>query len=274
MINRHKAAFFTDLDGTILHSGKGFDVNELEFLRKQENILLRTIVTGRSLYSARKVLDDDFPIDYLIFSSGAGIVKWKTKEIKHSRAFTKPQIKEVYYFLKTLNLDFCIHFPIPDNHKFYYVKNRGIPDFRRRIKVYSEFAEEHVEKKSYLRNSTQFLVILNHDEDMLLKIRETLPEYSIIRATSPLDGKSMWIEIFPPEVDKGTASAHLCDILEIDHSRTIALGNDFNDIAMLDWAEKSYVVDSAPDILRKKYNSVKTLNAVENSVLESGFSLD
>ena len=135
---------------------KGFDPSEIEFLRNHENKILRTIVTGRSLYSARKVLDIDFPIDYLIFSSGAGIVKWKTQEIKHSRAFTKPQIKEVYYFLKTLNLDFSIHFPIPENHRFYYVANRNIPDFRRRIEVYSEFAEEHIEKKSYLKNSTQF----------------------------------------------------------------------------------------------------------------------
>ncbi len=270
MIDKHKAAFFTDLDGTILHSGKGFDEKELEFLRRQENILLRTIVTGRSLYSARKVLYDDFPIDYLIFSSGAGIVKWKTKEIKHSRSFTKPQIKEIYYFLKTLELDFCIHYPIPENHKFYYVANKNIADFRRRIKIYSEFAEEHVEDKSYLRNSTQFLVILDHDEEVLDKIEKALPEYSIIRATSPLDGKTMWIEIFPPEVDKGSASAHLCDILRIDHNKTVALGNDFNDIAMLDWAEKSFVVDSAPEILKNKYSFVETENAIANAVLESG----
>ena len=114
------------------------------------------------------------------------------------------------------------------------------------------------------------MVILEHDEKVLEIIRKELAEYSIIRATSPLDGESLWIEIFPPEVDKGKASAHLCDVLGIDHRNTIALGNDFNDIAMLDWAEKSYIVDSAPEILQKKYGIVETKNAIKNAIDDSG----
>ena len=72
----------TDLDGTLANrDGKisKADLNTLEQLGEQN--ITRVIATGRSIYSAKKVLDENLPIDYLLFSSGAGILHWHRKEI-------------------------------------------------------------------------------------------------------------------------------------------------------------------------------------------------
>ena len=72
----------TDLDGTLLPSQGCIskkNYNTLVSLRDKE--IIRVIATGRTLYSAMAVLPEDFPIDYLIFSSGAGIIQWNTKEL-------------------------------------------------------------------------------------------------------------------------------------------------------------------------------------------------
>ena len=72
----------TDLDGTLIRSDRTFADDDLEALRVlgSEGIV-RVIATGRSLYSARLVLDPEFPIDYLIFSTGAGILEWQSQTL-------------------------------------------------------------------------------------------------------------------------------------------------------------------------------------------------
>jgi hypothetical protein len=62
---------FTDLDGTLLNGdGSLSSVNQQALHHLADQGVLRVAATGRSLYSARKVLDPAFPIDVLIFSSG------------------------------------------------------------------------------------------------------------------------------------------------------------------------------------------------------------
>ena len=66
---------FTDLDGTLLNSDQHPGRRDLEMLhRLGEQGIVRVIVTGRNLFSLSKVLGDDFPVDYVIFSTGAGIL--------------------------------------------------------------------------------------------------------------------------------------------------------------------------------------------------------
>ncbi len=87
-------------------------------------------------------------------------------------------------------------------------------------------------------------------------LKAKLPELKVIRATSPLDGESAWIEIFPAHVSKGHTAQWLCDFLKIDKESSLAIGNDYNDYDMLEWAEKSYVVQNAPQDLLERYKVI------------------
>jgi hydroxymethylpyrimidine pyrophosphatase-like HAD family hydrolase len=57
----------------------------------------------------------------------------------------------------------------------------------------------------------------------------------------------MWIEVFPAGVSKGSAASWLEDRLGIRRHLTAAVGNDYNDGDLLDWAHTSYVVANAPE---------------------------
>jgi hydroxymethylpyrimidine pyrophosphatase-like HAD family hydrolase len=72
-------------------------------------------------------------------------------------------------------------------------------------------------------------------------------------ATSPLDGKTAWIEIFPPDTSKGTALRWLAKHTGVDLSATIAIGNDYNDTDMLETVGTAYVVANAPDELKTRF---------------------
>jgi len=90
-----------DLDGTLLNSSKKIGNDDWKTLEKigHEGII-RVFATGRTLYSALTVLNDLTPFDYLVFSSGAGIVNWKTKEIIYKTALNNEQITRIEKILR------------------------------------------------------------------------------------------------------------------------------------------------------------------------------
>jgi hydroxymethylpyrimidine pyrophosphatase-like HAD family hydrolase len=156
-------------------------------------------------------------------------------------------------------LDFMVHQPIPDNHRFvYYGTGRDNPDFHRRLARYSEFCQPFDHATSHIGSASQLLAVVNHDNSasVLKALRSKLTGYSVIRSTSPLDGESTWIEVFAPGVSKSQCAAWLADRLDIDKERVLAVGNDYNDLDLLEWAGTAFLVDNAPDMLKNRFVSV------------------
>jgi Cof subfamily protein (haloacid dehalogenase superfamily) len=244
-----------DLDGTLLNNNKTIgkaDLQTLEYLGKSN--VVRAIATGRNYYSALSVLPADISIDYLIFSSGAGIIDWKNRNMLYSSVLEKEIVFKTEKVLKALKVNFSIHFPIPDNHKYFYYKvNDHSNDFNKRNSIYSDYCMELLNGYP-LDSATQFLVILDNESDYHF-IASQIEGLKVIRATSPIDGISIWLEIFNTDVSKALGGIFLCKKLRISQKATLGIGNDYNDIDLLNWTAKSYMVDNGPDELKQNYLS-------------------
>ena len=250
----------TDLDGTLANPYGKISKSDLNTLKQLgEKNIIRVIATGRSLYSANKVLDENLPIDYLLFSSGAGILNWPNKEIIKNSFLSAKEIQSINTYLMDINTDFMLHLPIPENHKFLYHKSeRENPDFMHRIEIYNQFSEPINTKKFTLKTACQYVVIEPDETITYEQITKDLKEFSVIRTTSPLDKETLWIEIFPPNVSKGQSTAWLCDRLSINQSDVLSIGNDYNDLDLLEWSGYSFVVENAPSILKKQFDLTKS----------------
>jgi HAD superfamily hydrolase (TIGR01484 family) len=258
-------AVFTDLDGSLHHADAGFHPEDYQALIKlgQQGIP-RTIVTGRSLYSARKVLTLDFPIDYLIFSSGAGIFDWSSQTLLQSNGFTDTEFHDAQKCLNRFELDYMLHAAVPDNHHLWYKQySQTNPDFEARLALYQEFATPIQDILSE-QNYSQFLVLVPSEatESTYHRLLDALP-LSIIRATSPLDFESGWLEVFPAHVSKSQSSEWLCSQFAWEH--TMALGNDYNDLDLLHWADWGFATVYAPELLKQHFDLV-------NCPSQGGFS--
>lgn len=246
----------SDLDGTLLTNQKDVSIVDMKTLYQLgEQGIIRVIATGRNFFSARKSISDKFPIDYLIFSSGAGIYNWKTKELIHSQHLPITEVKEISDILIQNKVDFMIHEMVPENHKFVYHRSNGSnPDFERRIKVYKEFAIKLNQETETYKNASQILAIFPNNINLFKEIESKFNDIKIIRTTSPLDGDSIWMEIFPNTVSKGHGIEWLCKHLNININSSLSVGNDFNDVDMLDLTRNSYVVENAPEELKDRYD--------------------
>ncbi|MEA1873048.1 MAG: HAD family hydrolase [Bacteroidota bacterium] len=249
-----------DYDGTLAQPNSKVAEAEVAALKQLgEKQIVRVVATGRSLFSADEVMKSELPIDYLVFSSGVGVMHWKSREIIHRNDLNVELATHLIADLHRRKLNFMVHHPVPDNHMFYYHKSdKNAPDFERRISIYKAFARPF-EKDLIFTGISQLLIIVgdvNEGLKHLSDLRVAYPELNVVRTTSPLDNNSMWIEIFPKHVSKASGIQFLANKYGFNSKGIVCVGNDFNDLDMLNYAGAAYVVDNAPNELKTKFNCI------------------
>ena len=248
----------TDWDGTLFQNDSLEEKIVTQLIKLKDKGIIRVVATGRNLFSARKVIDPDFPIDYLIFSSGAGVMEWQKQKLIKKHSLDTSQLQKIVEYLQSENLDFMVHRKVPENHWFYFHRTESHnPDFERRMSLYEKY---QIPQANWEEEASQVLAIIPNKPVLYQKVKQLFPNLNIIRTTSPLDGSSLWIEIFPKNVSKSQTAEWLCQKLEI--TSTVAAGNDFNDEDLLEWADRSYIISSAPTILKHKFPNCRSVYEV------------
>ena len=253
-------AVFTDLDGTLLRSDQKLSSANHDVLEMLgQHGILRVDVTGRSLFSCRRVLNKSFPIDILVTSTGAGIFSYPDFELLFDQALTKTEVSESIEVLNALKLDFLVHDPVPDNHRFcWYQHTAHNSDFSHRLTLYQGHHRPIEKLAKFDRTSTQLVAVsLPGDNGSALPyLKQKLSGLTVIRTTSPLDHQSTWYEIFPSGVSKSSAAAWVCSKFNLDPNEVFAIGNDYNDLDLLRWCNRSRVVANAPAELTSEFEIV------------------
>lgn len=265
MHHQNKGLFITDFDGTLLRSDNTLAQRDLDALASLTRRGIKTaIATGRSLYSFRNSPGVDLPVDYIIFTTGAGVVTQPEGHLVYKANLSRDMVLEALDFFKESAFDFMLHNPVPDNHTFFY--RRATPtntDFETRLTRYRPFGKPF---KTISGNgfgeASQFLAVIPETsaDDVVADVREALPGLSVIQTTSPLDHTSTWIELFHPNVSKSSTAAWLAAELNVDPMDTMAIGNDYNDQDLLAWAANSFVVENAPQDLKARFQTVASNN--------------
>ena len=273
-----KRLFVTDLDGTLLRDDKTVSQKDLAALERLIQYgFTRVLATGRSEYSFANLLQTTgfdgsgenpagLPVDYVIFSTGAGIMEYPGLKVVKNAALRGEDVVNIGTCFENMGLDYMVHRPFPDSKYFLY-RSRGSenPDFKSRLGLYENVCAPLDGRDSLERfgRATQLIAILpvsGNTKRTVDNIRQLLSSYSVIVATSPLDRMSLWVEVFPENVSKSTAASFIADHLEIERTDTVAVGNDYNDRDLLEWAGTGYVVENAPPDLRQIFETVPSNN--------------
>lgn len=249
----------TDYDGTLAGNHGVVSAQNrkaLELLGQQNHV--RVIATGRNLYSVHKVIDRKFPVDYVIFTTGAGIIHWPTQKIVLKHHLNEELVRTAFSTFKKHEVDFMIHNPIPDNHFFqYFNSGKANDDYQHRKEHYKNYCRPG-DPKELPNSATQFVGVLREDQTASVyeAIKNEIVLGNVVRATSPFSHKNIWVEIFAKEASKQRSAEFLMQELSLDHDQTVAIGNDYNDIDLLSWAKKSFAVKNAIDELKERYEVV------------------
>jgi Cof subfamily protein (haloacid dehalogenase superfamily) len=257
--------FVTDFDGTLLGSDGSLSARDLDALESLKRYGIKTaIATGRSLYSFRKSPGADISVDYIIFSSGAGVINQSDNKLMYQVNISIQDVDNTLVYMRNTRFDFMVHYPVPDNHRFLYRRvSQDNTDFETRIERYRGFGQPlNSMPPGGFGEAAQFLAVVpqNKTDEALKLARNGLPDLSVIRSTSPLDHKSTWIELFHRGVSKSKTAAWLASELDVACADTAAIGNDYNDQDLLEWAALGFVVENTPAELKTHFLQVASNN--------------
>jgi Cof subfamily protein (haloacid dehalogenase superfamily) len=250
----------TDLDGTLLRSDKSISEADVAMLKRLgEKQIFRVVATGRNYSKVKEVIPDHVPFDYIAFSSGAGIYDFRDQQLIYSRNISKETVNGLSDWLTGKGLSFFLFREVPFNSYCWYYRGKdSCEEFDRYFESHSSMSEKLPGSGKVTTGACQFLVIFKHPEQFL-ELKEELVQHfddlKILRASSPFETGYTWMEIFHQDVSKGNAIRFLCDHLNIRREATIGIGNDYNDLDMLDFTSFSYLVQNSPEELKLKYRS-------------------
>lgn len=105
----------------------------------------------------------------------------------------------------------------------------------------------------------KILCMCNPDSilDIEQKLKEKFSSLSIVKSSNIL------LEIMQDGVTKGNAVKELCEMWDISLSNTIAFGDHYNDVEMLETVAMPFLMGNAPEELKSRFPNVTENNDEE-----------
>jgi len=249
----------TDLDGTFLRNDKSISDEDLQMLDLLgERKVIRVVATGRNFKKVQEVLPDHLPFDYVAFSSGAGIYDWKKRELVYRQNLDRETANGIIQFFVEKDMNFHLFRAVPDNFRCWYFRGKSsCEEFERYFDFHNAVSELLPVKQKLEDDACQFLVVFPNQPQAFFQVKQALEsqfdDIKVVRTSSPLDTDYIWMEIFHKDVSKGNAVKFLCEQQNIHHHMTFGIGNDYNDLDLLNFTSFSYLVENGPEELKPHF---------------------
>lgn len=258
-------AIFLDLDGTLLDDDKNVsEENRKAIKNAKDNGVYVCLCSGRQKDAVEEYKNMAGTSRYIISSNGAQIYDCDKKEVLYACSLDKDICNKLVEFVIENN------FFIRTETKYSrYINKRDI------LIKYEIILEDNKELRDLVANNDilQCSIATNSQEDINKTIefvkklnRSDIKIENVFK--DEIRGKVFYIiNIINTSTSKGNAINGLCKYLKIDINDVIAMGDDKNDLSMLEAVGLGVAMGNAEDIVKKVAKEVTKTN-IENGVAE------
>lgn len=266
-----------DMDGTLLNSENEISQRNKESIKTAASLGINIVLsTGRLFKSAYQYANDLEITSPIISCNGAYVTEKDVSKIMYKAPLEQDVSMKVIELSEKEKINYYFL-----NDSTFYISE---------VNSYSEFFQEWSKKadlkigediiilkeplKAVKENNIKVykFIFIEEDKDKLIKFKEKLKGISGIEVVS-----SWWnnIEVMKKGVSKGSALKELCKKLDIDKEQVIAIGDNENDISMLEFAGLAVAMGNGDDKVKKIANYVTDTNdndgvgkAIEKHILK------
>lgn len=258
----------SDIDETIVDDSKNVPLRNTEAIAKAEDMGVKVILaTGRGPYELNEipnqagVIRDD---RYIICCNGAIILRASDRVIVDSNGLSFKYAKAIFdyayeneleFFIYALDKKYAINLD-QHEHSNVYTNDTNIELIK---DDNIDFLEGEIILKALIKNrNIDYLHSLEVDI-------AAITNYDLEISYS----SDMYMEINAKGVDKGIALQKVCDGYGIDIKNTLAVGDNYNDVAMLETAGIGVAVANAHLQVKEVSDTVTTATNNEGAVAEA-----
>lgn len=225
----------SDLDETLLNTDKHVGEKTIAAVKKAEEAgILFIPATGRGYSSVHQTTKElglyDKPHQYVISFNGGAITENKDEKLLYKQGISFEEARDLY--LRGLNYkDICIHIYTLDHvyvRNFYDNEKRYVNGRMQVEEIFSDSID--FLKDQYIMKA----IYMNEDFNYLNRIKNEISDLTVDMDVS--FSSNRYMEFNHKGVSKGTGLEKLCHILNIPIEDTIAIGDNFNDLSMIQMA--------------------------------------
>ncbi len=221
----------SDLDETLIQKDRTVCKENIEAIKKLKDLGVYFVcATGRPFFTAEGTLKElgqyDQEGQYVISFNGGAITENKGHRLLHFEGITFEQASELYK--RGLKYDVCMHVYTKDTVYVYNINDDEVAYLDNR-QPFTEIFDDNID---FLKD-TEIVKCLyeNTDNAYLRSIAAELTDITYNMDVSYSSNR--YLEFNKEGVNKGAGLLRLADLLGIDHKDTIAIGDNYNDLAMI-----------------------------------------
>lgn len=269
-----------DLDGTLLNShGQIPEANKNAIRRAEENGVLVTIATGRRFRDAQPIgfeLDLNAP---MLSHNGALIKYAQTLETVAYSLVKKETVTEILRVGKAFGGDALVSTDPHGRGTLLYdrVSDDNIPlqkYIRWSTTLHGDEAEQSVQHVAELESEvgTREVIHISFSggcapmRELTCSLKEELGDTVTLLATIYPRMDFTLIDILPPDASKGVGVEKLASINGLSREEVMVMGDNFNDLEMLEFAGTPVVMGNADPKLLEREEFYTTVSNDENGV--------
>ncbi|MBC8591464.1 Cof-type HAD-IIB family hydrolase [Wansuia hejianensis] len=248
-----------DMDGTLLNSQNEVSQRTRRAIEAaSEKGVYVVLATGRILKSATNYSDDLNLYKPIIASNGALIVD-ENKNILYEKTMDKSIVEkiielgtknQIYYHLYSED-SFYSRVYVEEIAQFYNTKSMAKSEIN--FKLFKE-PREIIEDKDL---KIFKFIFIDEDSDKLNRFRNELNTLGNLNICSSWSNN---IEVMDREVSKGNSLRYLSKILNIPREQIIAIGDNENDLSMIDYAGLGVAMGNGEEIVKSAADMITSTN--------------
>lgn len=257
-----------DLDETLLNDQHLVCQRNIDAISQASALGVKIVPSsGRGpgyLGNILEALDLEKENEYSILANGAVIIDNGTNEIIHCDPLSYDSMVELFHFGRSKQLGIEIF--TPDKVYFYYVSDSEKERCKTFGKNYAFCEDDNIE---IFKNQTIFkMLFVKEDMPYLLSLQDELKPITDNKITVSFSS-DRYIELNTLGVNKGKGLKHLANYLNIDIEETIGIGDNFNDMQLIEAAGLGVVVANAREELKEKADYICKSDNNEGGVAEA-----
>lgn len=249
---------FFDLDGTLLN-----DASEISPFTRETLILLSqndiayTVATGRTMLSAKSIIDEhEFDLPQ-IYNNGVTVWDPKTQLLSLENLLDNAEISAVINVVASQGITPFVHAIDSQNHYIFHATTRHDIEKELVQKHYSHTKAKLLPLEGLPNDSQVTNISMIGSADVINVMRKELDAHAnLVTYSGPAleGGQFRWMDVHHCRASKGAAVTSLKS--KLGASNVICFGDSDNDLSMFELADESYAPANAKAEIKNSASAV------------------